>query len=515
MRLSLLLLTILATLSLHAQTISGKIADDKQKPIRSATILLLKQSDSSLVRSLLSDNEGSFKFTDVSTGKYLMKIDVISHKKNYTQVEIADKDVQLGTISLLPDATTLKAVTVIATKPFLEQKADKLIVNVEGSATAAGSTAMEVLQKVPGILVTNDKITMVGKGTPAILVDGRLSQYTDITQLLRDISAANIEKIEVISNPGAKYDASGGAVINIILKRNVNLGTNGSVSLTAGMGLYNKSSIHADRNFYRFNPSFSINNRKGKLNLFGGYSFFRRNWFEYSEFDRIIAPNRFFQENYSPGDVNSHNFRIGADFYADKKNTFGVIARGFVRDGGSESENTTFQSDPATGQILSTFQTFNNKVFNRKNFSGNFNWKHSFDTTGTNLNVDIDYSTFKLTNNSDIINQIPGGASYTNNQLIKNPVQFIVMKADYEHPINKKTKLEAGAKSSIATINNYLTFYQKGVLDNVRSTDFKYTENINALYSSISYDIKKMAIGWGTTGRTNNCKGQQPITKSA
>jgi outer membrane receptor for monomeric catechols len=90
------------------------------------------------------------------------------------------------------------------------------------------------LQKVPGILVTNDKITMVGKGTPAILVDGRLSQYTDIAQLLRDISAANIEKIEVISNPGAKYDASGGAVINIILKRNANLGTNGSGFLHHG-----------------------------------------------------------------------------------------------------------------------------------------------------------------------------------------------------------------------------------------------------------------------------------------
>ncbi len=294
MRLLLLLLSIITAFSLHAQTISGKIADEKQRPVRSATVLLLKQNDSSLVKSFLSDNEGSFKFTDVATGKYLVKIDVISHKKKYTQAEITNKDVQLGTIILLPDATTLKEVTVTATKPFLEQKADKLIVNVEGSATAAGSTAMEVLQKVPGLIVSNDKITMVGKGTPSIMVDGRLSQYTDIAQLLRDISADNIEKIEVVSNPGARYDASGGAVINIILKRNANLGTNGSVSFTAGMGLYNREDIRADRNFYRYNPAFSINNRKGKLNLFGGYSFFRRNWFQYSEFDRIISPNRFF-----------------------------------------------------------------------------------------------------------------------------------------------------------------------------------------------------------------------------
>jgi hypothetical protein len=513
MKFLLLLLIIFVTFSLHAQTISGKLTDEKQKPVRSATILLLQQGDSSLVRSLLSDADGNFKFTDVAAGKYLVKIDVLSHKRIFTQVEIIDKEVQLGNISIFPDAKTLKEVTVTATKPFLEQKADKLIVNVEGSATAAGSTAMEVLQKVPGLLVTNDKITMVGKGTPSILIDGRLSQYIDITQLLRDISAANIEKIEVISNPGAKYDAAGGAVINIILKRNANLGTNGSVSFSTGMGLYDKANIHADRNFYRLNPSFSINNRKGKLNIFGSYSFFRRNWFEYSEFDRIIAPNRFFQENYEPSDVNSHNFRIGADLYADKKNTFGVIARGFVRDGGSKSKNTTYQSDPATGQTLSTFQTFNNKIFNRKNFSGNFNWKHSFDTTGTNLNVDIDYSTFKLTNTSDIINQLSAGNSYTNNQLIKNPVQFFVMKADFEHPFNKKAKLEAGAKSSIATINNYLTFYQKGVLDNVRSTDFKYSENINALYSSISYDLKKWQLVGGLRAEQTIAKGNSQSQK--
>lgn len=507
MRSLLLLLSIIATLGLQAQTISGKIADDKQRPVKSATVLLLRQSDSSLVRSALSDNNGNFKFTDVAEGKYLVKIDLISHKRSFSKADIAGNDVQLGTINLLADATTLQGVTVTATKPFLEQRADKLIVNVEGSATAAGSTALEVLQKVPGILVMNDKITLVGKGTPAIMVDGRLSQYTDIAQLLRDISAANIEKIEVISNPGAKYDASGGAIINIILKRNANLGTNGSFTLGTGMGLYNKASIHADRNFYRIAPGFSINNRKGKLNLYGGYNFFHRNQFTYSEFDRVISPNRFFQVNYEPNDVNSHNFRLGADLYADKKNTFGVIARGFVRDGLSEGENTTYQMDAANGQTLSTFQTFNNKVTKRNNFSTNLNWKHSFDTTGKELNVDIDYSKFKLTNSSEIITLLSGGSTYTNNQLVKNPVQFIVFKADYEHPLNKKAKLETGAKSSFATINNYLTFIQKGVVDNGRSTDFKYTENINALYSSLSYDLEKWQLQGGLRAEQTISKG--------
>ncbi|MBC7872392.1 MAG: TonB-dependent receptor, partial [Ferruginibacter sp.] len=507
MRPLLLLLCIIATLSLTAQTISGKIADDKQRPVRSASVLLILQKDSSLVSSSLSDNEGNFKFTDIAAGKYFVQVALVSHKNNFTKLEMAGKDVQMETISLLPAATTLQEVTVTASKPFLEQKADKLIVNVEGSATAAGSTALEVLQKVPGILVRNEQVTMVGKGTPAIMVDGRLSQYTDIAQLLRDISAANIEKIEVIANPGAKYDASGGAVINIILKRNANLGTNGSAYFITGMGLYDKATIHADRNFYRINPGFNINNRKGKLNLYGGYGFFHRNQFNYSEFDRTISPNRFFQVNYEPNDVNSHNFRVGADFYADKKNTVGVIARGFVRDGLSEAQNTTYQRDATTDQLLSTFQTFNNKRTKRNNFSANLNWKHSFDTAGTDLNVDIDYSAFKLTNSSEIITRLQGGSSYTNNQLIKNPVQFIVIKADYTKPVNKKTVLEAGAKSSIATIDNYLTFIQKGVLDNNRSTEFKYTENINAVYSSLAYSLENWELKGGLRAEQTISKG--------
>jgi hypothetical protein len=511
MRSLLLLLSIITTLSLPAQTITGKVIDNKQQAVKSASVLLLKQTDSSLVKSSLSDNDGNFKFPDVADGKYFVAVSLVSHKRNLTRVEVKGSDVQMGTINLSADEKTLQGVTVTASKPFLEQRADKLIVNIEGSATAAGSTALEVLQKVPGILVMNDKITMVGKGTPAIYVDGRISQYTDIAQLLRDISAANIEKIEVIANPGAKYDASGGAVINIILKRNADLGTNVSAYFITGMGLYNKDAIHADRNFYRINPGFSMNYRKGKLNLYGGYGFFHRNQFSYNEFDRIIPPSRFFQVNYQPNDVSSHNFRIGADFFADKRNTIGIIARGFVRDGLSEAQNTTYEMNALNNQLLSTFQTFNNTRTKRNNISANVNWKHSFDTLGTDLNIDIDYSHFKLTNSSDIITVLSNGSGYTNNQIITNPVQFTVLKADYSHPFNKKTKLEAGAKSSFATINNYLSFIEKGVLNNDRGSDFKYTENINALYSLLTYSMDKWEVQGGLRAEQTISKG---ISKS-
>jgi len=253
-----------------------------------------------------------------------------------------------------PDTAVLGNVTVTGRKPFLEQRPDKLVVNIEGSGTAAGSTAFEVLQKIPGVLVLNDKLSVVGKGTPAIMIDGRLSQYTDMMQVLPEMSAADIEKIELITNPGAKYDAAGGAIINIILKRNARLGTNGSLNLISATGLYDKNTAHTDRDFYRHGEGISSNHRQGKLDLFAAYNFLHKNQFDYNEFDRLIASSRFFQTNYSPGYLNSHTYRAGADYYVDKKNTLGVMIRGFARNGLSEAQNDTWQSDAATDRPTSS-----------------------------------------------------------------------------------------------------------------------------------------------------------------
>ncbi|MBL0152456.1 MAG: outer membrane beta-barrel protein [Chitinophagaceae bacterium] len=493
--------------SLQAQIISGRVVDEKKHGISAASILLLRQSDSALVKSSLSDKEGIFMFREVPPAKYILEITLVSHKRVYVQAEMTGKDLAMEPIVLSPDATLLKEVKVIASKPFLEQKADKLIVNVEASATMAGSTALEILQKVPGVLVRNDQVTMVGKGAPAILIDGRISQYTDISQLLRDLSAANIEKIEVISNPGARYDASGGAVINIILKKNANLGTNGSVYFITGSGLYDRAAIHADRGFYRFNPGFNINHRKGKLNLFGGFGFFHRNWFSYNEFDRIISPNRFFQEIYEPAKLSSYNFRLGADLYASPKNTFGFYAKAGFQDRTNEASGVTHQLDAITNQSLSQFRTQNNTYSNRNSLSANLNWKHQFDSLGKDLNMDLDFATFRLTNHGDILTTLANGSSYTTDQQIKNPVQYLVWKSDFTDPVTENLKLEAGAKASFATINNNLRFLQRGVLDANKSTDFKYTERISALYSSISWEKNKWEFQGGLRAEQTIAKG--------
>lgn len=486
-----LLFFIIINQSFGQVKISGKIIDEKQNPAKSVTVLLLNTKDSTLAKSAITNDKGIFVLENIVIGNYLLQINVLNYKKQHIPVSVNNLPIELKPITIIPEAASLKEVTVTAIKPFLEQRADKLVVNVENSATAAGATALEILQKVPGVMVMNEKITITGKGTPAIYIDGRPSQYTDVAQVLRDMSASDISKIELITNPGARYDAAGGAVINFVLKRNANIGTNGSLSLSTGTGLYNKTKDLVDRNFNRLNPSFSINHRKGKINMFGSYSFFERNQFEYNEFSRIINGFNFLQTNYNTNEATSNSYRFGADFFANKKNTFGFLIKGFERTGSAETQNKTNQIKLSNGVSESSFETIIKNQTNRSNVSANVNWRHYFDTTGKDLNVDIDFSTFNIDNNSNILNKLSNGTAYTNNQFVDNPVKFGALKIDYIHPFNEKMKLELGGKSSIATIDNYLIFLQKGIIDPTRSTDFIYKENINAAYASFQRKMKK------------------------
>ncbi len=402
----------------------------------------------------------------------------------------------MDAIHLQTSAVELSEVVVTAQKPFLEQKPGKLVVNVENSATSAGSNALEVLKKVPGVMIRNDKISISGRSNVMIYIDGRSSQYTDISQVLKDVSAANISKIEVITNPGAKYDAAGGSVINIILKRNAKSGTNGSVNLSGGIGLYDKQKEGFDRNFYRVSPTINLNHRKGKINLYGNYSFNHRNWFEYNEFDRVIQSERYFQTNLFYYNMNSHVYRAGIDYYADKHNTFGFLLGGYQRIGGSDMTNHTEQSLESTGQLLNSFETINNIDLKRHNYTANVNWKHVFDSSGRQLNIDADYSKFLLNNNSDIINNASSPDKTISNQRVNNPVRLIVVKADYLHPILKTATLETGLKISYANIDNYLRFTQNGVLNTDRSDEFLYNENINVGYVNFVQKYK----AWQFTG---------------
>ena len=272
-----LLALLLTSLSLVAFSqpnggkVSGTVVDGSAKTIEAATITLLRAKDSSVAKLSVADRTGHYTFEGIGDGKYLVSISATGHQRGFSEVfeiNAANPQVTLKTIELIPQAKTIEGVTVTSRKPLIEQKIDRTIVNVEASVTAVGNSALEVLEKAPGVSVDKDgNISLKGKSGVVIYIDGRPSYLSgaDLSNLLRSMSASQLEQIEIMTNPPAKYDAAGNSgVINIRTKKNRQFGSNGSVTTGYTQG-----------NYARFNENVNFNYRAGKVNVFTNLSYNR------------------------------------------------------------------------------------------------------------------------------------------------------------------------------------------------------------------------------------------------
>ncbi len=275
---TLLVVLIGTAIIVQAQTKNGKIMgsikDGPQKNLQSATITLLKAKDSSSVKFSVTNKDGYYEFVSIKEGKYLVSVTLIGYQKAFSSsfdITEANPEVNLGTITLTEAAKNLGGVTVTAKRPFIEARIDKTVVNVEASPTSAGATAMEVLEKSPGITVDNDgNISLRGKAGVIVMLDGKPSYLSasDLATLLKNMPASALDQIEIMTNPSSKYDASGNSgVINIKTKKGQAGGFNGSIMGGGTAGLFKS------RDIFYVNPrgqlSFNFNYRKNKVNFFG------------------------------------------------------------------------------------------------------------------------------------------------------------------------------------------------------------------------------------------------------
>ena len=309
---SLLNITIAQTSS----TIKGKISDNNGKALQSVTVSLLKSTDSSLVKADVSDANGVFEMVYGKEGKYLLSYIMIGFERTYSSVfEVKNgQGFDAGSINLQPAATKLQDVTVTSRKPMIEIKADKTVFNVENSINATGSNALELLQKSPGIQVdNNENISMKGKTGVRIYVDGKMTQLgsQDLAAYLKSINSNDVEAIEMISNPSARYDASGNAgIINIRLKKNKRYGTNGSVNLGLVQGVTPKG-----------NGSVSLNYRDKKVNLFSNVGTNIGRYENTLDLYRIQLDSLYDQKSTNWSNNKSVNAKLGADLFLNSKNT--------------------------------------------------------------------------------------------------------------------------------------------------------------------------------------------------
>lgn len=502
-----LILFSLFIFSTQAQnSVRFQIKDSQNQVIPFATILLKKNYDSTLVKGFLSDENGIYRAEKLPNGTFNFKIQASGfNAKEIKSIEInANSNLDLGDILLTNSTTILKEVKVSAAKPLIERKLDKTIVNVENSALAAGNTTYELLERSPGIIVDKDgNISIKGKSGAKVMIDGKISYLTgpELANYLRNLPADQIAQLEIMSNPSSKYDAAGtGGLINIKLKKNANIGMNGSANITYAQGFYAREATGLNLNF-----------RKKAWNVFGNASAGSRPVMEKNYLLRKFpAQKEQFEQNFSyPNKNQNAQIKTGVDWYYSSKTTVGILFSGaYNNDKLDNGLNETVQSNDA-GKVLTRTNTYNSFRMPNYNYSTNLNLKHSFDTTGRELTVDVDYAKFNYDNQNDYI------ASYLYGDFTKIIPDTIIrvnsmsnidqysLKADYSIPNFWKSKWGIGIKSSYVKTDNDLQFRGKTEFENnynflaEQANRFIYSEQIHAGYINSERKIGNLSYQLG------------------
>lgn len=489
------LLTILSCCvsATMAQQITGTVKDANGKPVGSANVALLKAPDSAIVKLAVSDQSGVYRFAGIKEGKYMTSITYVGYQTVYSApFDVAGNGtLALPEVSLTKLTGNLKNVVVTAKKPMIEVKADKTIVNVENSINAVGSDALELLRKSPGVLLDKDDvISLAGKNGVQVYIDGKPSPLTgaDLAAYLKTLQSSQIEAIEIITNPSAKYEAAGnGGIINIRLKKNKAFGTNGTVTGGYNIGIYPK-----------YNGGFSLNHRDRKINVFGNYNYNNSHNESFMNLYRVQLDTLFDQKSTMQFYNKSHNFKGGLDYFASKNSTIGIMVNGNISDNTFTNYSRTVISDNKTGVVDRILVADNSNISDRDNVNFNLNYRYA-DSLNRSLNIDADYGIYNIKSDQYQPNYYydPTGTTiesqYIYNMIAPSEIDIYSAKADYEQDF-KKGRLGFGGKVSyVQTTNNfdrYNVFNSGKIMDSLRSNDFNYKENINALYVNYNRQFK-------------------------
>ncbi len=509
----------------RAGKINGSVQDATGKPLDAVTVTLLKRTDSTTTKIAITDKSGHFAFKDIPNGKYLLTITHIGYADGQTQpLEITptNSSLTINPIALQLSGSALDQVTVVGKRPLIENKIDKTVVNVDASTTNGGLTALEVLEKSPGVMVDNDgNISLKGKPGVIVMIDGKPTYLSsqDLSNYLKNMPANELDQIEIMSQPPAKYDAAGNSgVINLVTKKNKNNGFNGSVTACAIIAKYFKSP-----------NSFNFNWREGKFNVYGNYNY---SWWE--GFNDVHSNNSLrneaaipfdrytIQHTYGRYSDRGNEFRAGVDYFADKKTTIGFSVNGTVDKQSFTSGSTTDFYDSLHNYVqYNVAQSLNKTPQTHLGFNGNYT--HKLDAKGSEFSVDADYIFFNtrgiVYSNNYLYNadNIPSDAPYLLNGLLPSRIDIYSLKSDYKRVVNKDITLEAGVKSSyVRTDNNAIyTLYDDTVKawlpDTAISNHFIYKENINAAYLNWQQQIKKFSMQLGLRAEQTNASGDQTV----
>ncbi len=508
----------------------GKIIDaGTNKPVEAASVQLIqnkfdtatKKRKDVVVNGMLTTKKGEFSLENLSImGSYKLKITAIGYKPIEQKIAFelnmsgakngdysglmnaVDKD--LGNIKLEEDAQQLAGVTVTGSKPLLEMKIDRKVFNVEKNLTSVGGTAIDVMKNIPSVNVDIDGNVTMRNAAPQIFVDGRPSTLT-----LEQIPADAIASVEIITNPSAKFDASGGGagILNVVLKKNRKAGYNGNV----------RASIDS-----RAKPSFGgdFNMKQGKVNVFANAQIgFRRSKSE-------VSTN---QSNFLSGDttaslsqrnnpVNNGVFafgRLGMDYFIDNRNTI-TIGGNIVRGQFKTNDLINIFRDTVVNAITTSNDNGYRKTYNEGNFRNYgtmLSFKHNFAKANKELTADVNYNYSKNDNTGDYNTQYfnadgsPKTSALAEGSSGGGVTKYLTVQTDFVNPITDKIKIEMGARAAFRDFTSFSSNFFKGTSIPALVNNYQFNDVVYAGYITFSQQLKKLSYQLGLRAESSNYDG--------
>jgi len=484
------LIFLLLPLFCLAQTsfkVNGKIADEKT-PVAWIDVVILNQ-EGKIINGTTTKEDGTFELI-LNKGFYKMKINAQGYAEFEKEFTI-EKDIHLGLIMLKENVTNLGEVVIQSRKNTIEQKTDRLVYNLENNVTNVAADALSAINTAPGVVVQNNAINILGKGTSRVMIDGRMIELTgeELNNFLKSISASDIKNIEIISNPSSKYEAEGtGGMINIIMKKGARDSWKNTTTASYDQ---NKYGIYALRNnfFYnknKFRFSASVNGKTGYRNITEALDMY------FAEGpSKMSASTKLNEENLSG--------KLALDYDFSERTTIGFQ---FLKDKSNPDFDSDIRIDKYNAQNDLESYVINESFLDRKsgNQTYNLNLITKLDSLNRKLSFDADYFTYNSKFDRDFVanNYTSDGSFVDVNQSGRNlsnqDIDNLSFKADMEHPI-KALNLSYGAKVSFTKSNSDVVFFNiitgTPVLDTNQTNQFKYTENNQAVYISADKKINE------------------------
>ncbi len=486
-----------------AQKISGVVKSNDSAVLNNASVSLLDAANLRIHKFEITDNNGQFVFKDILPGKYVISVSAIGYKNFASLTFNVNKEDQMiiPAFFLQRRTTGLKEIIIKSQKPIIEIKLDRMIVNVEETVNSIGSDALELIRKSPGITVDkDDNISMSGKSGTQIFIDGKPSPLTgeELSSYLKSLQSSQIELLELITNPSAKYEAAGNAgIINIRLIKSKTVGTNGSINAGYAVGVYGK-----------YNGGIALNHRNKKSNFFGNYNINHSLSTTDFRVERTQLDTLFDLVTIKKILNTTHGFKAGVDFFINKKSTIGVLANGNF----STIDPNSYSITPITyipGGVVNKILVSDNMQtgrVNNVNFNGNY--KYSGDNQNQ-LNIDLDYGHFDIRRNLFQPNIYYDNTWSTElseaiySLVSKAQIDIYSLKVDYEEPFGQGI-LGYGVKSSFVRSDNDFERYNivsslwpSNQLDTTKSNQFNYKEYITAGYVHYNRNWKNVQLQVG------------------